>query len=74
MNQFYQSMVEDMINESENYIFDDDGLDDVVGILSDGESDKVVLHDDDEDIDDDDDDEIESDVEDEGYGLYRMNP
>ena len=52
MNELYQHMVEDMINEAEDGIFTDDGLDDVVGVLSDGESDKVVLRDEDEDIDD----------------------
>lgn len=52
MNRLYQAMVNDMINESEDCIFDDDGLDAVVGVLSNGESDKVVLHDYDEDIDD----------------------
>lgn len=48
MNKFYQSMVEDMINEAEDGVYDYDGLDDIVGVLSDGESDKVVLHDEDE--------------------------
>ena len=53
MNNFYNQMVLDMIDESENGVFDSDGLDDIVGVLSNGESDRVILHDYDENLDND---------------------
>lgn len=59
MNKFYNQMVLDMLESAEVGIFDSDGLDDVVGVLSDGESDRVIVHDYDEDIDDEDYDEEE---------------
>lgn len=53
MNNFYNQMVLDMIDESEKGVFDSDGLDDIVGVLSNGESDRVILHDYDENLDND---------------------
>lgn len=59
MNKFYNQMVLDMLESAEVGVFDSDGLDDVVGVLSNGESDRVIVHDYDEDIDDEDYDEEE---------------
>ena len=59
MNKFYNQMVLDMLESAEIGVFDSDGLDDVVGVLSNGESDRVIVHDYDEDIDDEDYDEEE---------------
>ena len=53
MNNFYNQMVLDMIDESEKGVFDSDGLDDIVGVLSNGESDRVILYDYDENLDND---------------------
>lgn len=55
MNKLYQVVLEHMMMEAENGIYDDD--EDIVSVLSNGESDRVVLHDDCEDDDDEDDEE-----------------
>lgn len=63
MNELHKAVLDDLICEFEDGVFDE--TDDLIAeCLSNGESDKVVLHDDTDDIDIEDEEEME-DEEDE---------
>ena len=58
MNAFYQHMVQDMIDEAEDGVYDLDGLDNIVGYLMDDDVERQVVHgstDEEEEEDDDED-------------------
>lgn len=44
MNAFYQHMVQDMIDEAEDGVYDLDGLDNIVGYLMDDDVERQVVH------------------------------
>lgn len=44
MNVFYQHMVQDMIDEAEDGVYDLDGLDNIVGYLMDDDVERQVVH------------------------------
>ena len=44
MNAFYQHMVQDMIDEAEDGVYDLDGLDNIVGYLMDDDVERSIIH------------------------------
>lgn len=44
MNAFYQHMIQDMIDEAEDGVYDLDGLDNIVGYLMDDDVERQVVH------------------------------
>ena len=44
MNALYQHMIQDMIDEAEDGVYDLDGLDNIVGYLMDDDVERQVVH------------------------------